>query len=164
MTQVIIWRHFYAMLHYTAKSLQRQYENPFCLKNEAISALDFYVTLVTLLDMRNSRQHFHSINHIGLKLRFLSKNTTRGYCWFHTGRRGEEKMRTLCTLSIVYLGALPLYLHQSPPVLQPFPRAVGHLMPFLLAEHDVKWKETIIQVSDHVPYSCLGHYDGKKES
>lgn len=73
-------------------------------------------------------------------------------------------MRTLCTLSIVYLGALLLYLCQSLPVLQPFPRAVGHLMPFLLAEHDVQWKETIIQLSNHGPYTSLGHYDGKKES
>lgn len=68
-------------------------------------------------------------------------------------------MRTLCTLSIVYIGALPLYLCQSLPV---FPGAVGHLMLFLLAEHDVQWKETIIQVSNNGPYSCLGHYDGKK--
>lgn len=59
-------------------------------------------------------------------------------------------MRTLCTLSIVYLGALPLYLCQSLSVLQPFPRAVGHLVPFLLAEHDVQWKETIMQVSNHI--------------
>lgn len=71
-------------------------------------------------------------------------------------------MRTLCTLSIVYIGALPLYLCQSLPVLQPSPGAVGHLMLFLLAEHDVQWKKTIIQVSNHGPYSCLGHYDGKK--
>lgn len=73
-------------------------------------------------------------------------------------------MRILCALSIVYLGALPLYLCQSLPVLQPFPRAVGHLMPILLAEYDVQQKETIVQVSNHVPYSCLGHYDGRKES
>lgn len=76
-------------------------------------------------------------------------------------------MRTLCTLSIVYLGALPLYLCQILPVLQPFPRAVGHLMLFLLAEHDVQWKEKIIQVSNSGLYSCLGHshlghYDGKR--
>lgn len=42
MTQVITWRLFSAMPHYTAKSLQKQYENSFCLKHEAESALDYY--------------------------------------------------------------------------------------------------------------------------
>jgi len=58
-----------------------------------------YAAEMQSLNEKFERLHFHSVNHPGLELVFLSKNVTRGFCQFEAGGRGEQKMRTLCTLS-----------------------------------------------------------------
>lgn len=63
------------------------------------------------------------------------------------------------------IGAMPLYLCQSIPVLQPFPRSAGHLMHCSCWQNMMfccPWEWNNYTGTNHEPYSCLDYSYGKK--